>query len=296
VAADASTPQVTAAIVSWNTRDLLRACLASLPAGVDVWVVDNGSADGSAEMVRSEFPAARVVRSERNLGFGGAVNLVAGRTSSPWILIGNADVRLEPGALDAMLAAARADPRAGAVAPRLVLPDGRVQHSVFAFPSVPFAVLAPLGVLGDRLCLPGRWDERRARRVPWAIAALLLVRREAWDAAGGFDERQWMYAEDLDLGWRLRQAGWATRYEPRAVVQHASAAATGARWGDARVARWQRATYAWILRRRGAASLRAVALVNVLAAAARREWGWARLHARTGLLASRRALRAHDGP
>ena len=261
-----------------------------------MWVVDNGSTDGSVAMVRSEFPNTRLVASERNLGFGGAVNLVAGRTSGRWILVANADVALDPGALEAMLGAAWSDPAAGAVAPRLVLADGSTQHSVFAFPSVRFAVLFALGLAGDRHCVPGRWDPSRARRVPWAIAACLLVRREAWDAAGGFDERQWMYAEDLDLGWRLRRAGWATRYEPRAVVRHASAASTGLRWGDERRTRWQRATYAWVLRRRGVVSLRLIALVNVLGAAVRREWGWAALHARTGLRPSRRSLRGPDGP
>jgi GT2 family glycosyltransferase len=275
--------QITVAIVSWNTRELLARCLASVPAGLDVWVVDNGSTDGSADMVRTDHPNVRLVESERNLGFGGAVNLVARSTSTPLLLIANADVALEPGALDALRAALDADPGAGAVAPRLVLPDGSTQHSVFAFPSVPFALLFALGLAGDRLCVPGRWNPDRARRVPWAIGALLLVRRAAWDAAGGFDERQWMYAEDLDLGWRLRRAGWATRYEPRARVLHESAASTGQAWGDDRRERWQHATYAWIARRRGPARMRAVALVNVLGALARRERAWAALHARTGL-------------
>ena len=288
--------QITVAIVSWNTRDLLRECLASMPASVDVWVVDNGSSDGSVEMVRSDFPGVRLGGSKRNLGFGGAVNFVVRSTSTPWVVAANADVRLTDGALEALLGAAERDPGAGAVAPRLVLPDGSTQHSVFAFPTVPFSLLFALGLAGDRLCVPGRWDSERARRVPWAIGAFLLLRREAWDAAGGFDERQWMYAEDLDLGWRLRRAGWATRYEPRAVVHHESSASTAALWGDARTERWQRATYAWVLRRRGALALRAVALINVLGAVVRREWRWAGLHARTGLLARSSSLRAADGP
>jgi GT2 family glycosyltransferase len=109
--------------------------------------------------------------------------------------------------------------------------------------------------------------------VPWAIGAFLLVRRAAWDAVGGFDPEQWMYAEDLDLGWRLHRAGWATRYEPRAVVDHHEAAATAQAWGEERTERWQRATYAWMLRRRGLARTRAAAAMNVAGAAAR----WAAL-------------------
>jgi GT2 family glycosyltransferase len=130
---------------------------------------------------------------------------------------------------------------------------------VFAFPTLPFALILNSGLfhlsrdLGDRLALLDRWDSTRARRVPWAVGACLLVRRAAWEEAGGFDERQWMYAEDLDLGWKLRRAGWATRYEPRAVVDHENAAATTQAFGGAEeiAARWQRSTYGWIARRRG---------------------------------------------
>jgi N-acetylglucosaminyl-diphospho-decaprenol L-rhamnosyltransferase len=107
--------------------------------------------------------------------------------------------------------------------------------------------------------------------VPWAVGAFLLVRREAWDAVGGFDERQWLYAEDLDLGWRLRRAGWATRYEPGAVVDHVSAAATGQVYtaAGAIAERWQRSTYGWMVRRRGLAVTWAVAAANAAGAAAR---------------------------
>ena len=165
------------------------------------------------------------------------------------------------------------DTKAGALAPRLLRPDGTTEHSVHPFPGLRFTAAFALGLTkpyGDRLCLEGAWDPERARRVPWAIGAFLLLRREAFDAAGGFDERQWLFAEDLDLGWRLRRAGWATRYEPAARVEHAGSAATGA-FGDERTERWQRATYAWILRRRGIAVTRLTALLNVLGALARAE-------------------------
>ena len=131
---------------------------------------------------------------------------------------------MEPGALRALVAAGERDPGAGAVAPRLVLPDGSTQHSVYRFPTVPFTAAFNAGLYRvsprarDAMLLEGMWDPDRARVVDWAIGALLLVRRAAWDAAGGFDEGQWMYAEDLDLGWRLARAGWHTRYEPSARV------------------------------------------------------------------------------
>jgi GT2 family glycosyltransferase len=293
---------VTIAVVSWNTRELLAACLASVvgEAAAEVWVVDNASSDGSAEMVRERFPSVQLVASEENLGFGRAVNLVASRTASPWLATANADIALRPGALAALLEAGAADPGAGAVAPRLILPDGSTQHSVFPFPTVGFTARFNLGLdslirpLAERDVLVGRWDPDRPRRVPWAIAAFLLVRRSAWEAAGGFDEAQWMYAEDLDLGWKLHRAGWATRYEPAALVEHHDSASTSQAWGEQRVERWQRATYAWMLRRRGLPRTRAVAAMNVAGAAAR----WALLAPRGRRAAyrrdvQRRWVRAH---
>jgi N-acetylglucosaminyl-diphospho-decaprenol L-rhamnosyltransferase len=298
---------VAVAVVSFNTRALLERCLASL-AGEDaeVWVVDNGSTDGSAEMVRSEFPRVRLVEASENAGFGRAVNLVAGRTDTRWLVAANADTAATPGALSSLLAAGDADPGAGALTPRLVLPDGSTQHSVHPFPTLPFTTAFALGAasaLGDRLCLEGHWDPDRARRVPWAVGAFLLLRRSAWNAVGGFDERRWMYAEDLDLGWRLHRAGWATRHVPDAVVHHDESAATAAAWGDERTQRWMDATYAWMRDTRGAARARAVAAVNVAGAGARAAAlaplararperfayrrdtyaSWARAHARAGL-------------
>lgn len=271
---------VTVAVVSWNTRDLLARCLGSLHPEVargraEVWVVDNASRDGSAELVREHFEWARLIASRENLGFGRAVNAVANRTSSEWLATANADVALRPGALDALLEAGYRDSGAGAIAPRLVLPDGSTQHSVFGFPTLPFSLVLATGAfrisatLGDRLAFPGHWNTERARRVPWAVAAFLLIRRTAWEQVGGFDERQWMYAEDLDLGWRLREAGWATRYEPSAVVDHQNAAATTQLFGPELPPHWQRSTYGFIARRRGVAYAWGVALLNFAGAAAR---------------------------
>jgi N-acetylglucosaminyl-diphospho-decaprenol L-rhamnosyltransferase len=277
---------ITVAVVSFNTRDLLERCLASLSgSGADVWVVDNGSTDGSQGLV----PPERLIEPGRNVGYGAAVNLVAARTSSPWLVAANADVEVTPGALEALVAAGAPDPRVAAVAPRLVLPDGSVQHSALPFPTVPFTAAFALGLtslipgLGDRLCVPGRWDPSRARAVPWAVGAFLLLRRSAFDAVGGFDERQWLFAEDLDLGWRLRRAGWLTRYAPAAVVRHHESAATAAAFGAARTERTQAATYDWLRRRRGRVIASTVAALNVAGAVVRRDRRWAGIHWRTGL-------------
>ncbi|WP_205698088.1 glycosyltransferase family 2 protein [Conexibacter sp. SYSU D00693] len=298
-------------VVSWNTRELLRDCLTSLRADADagraeVWVVDNGSTDGSPAMVRDDFPWVSLLERPDNPGYGPAVNLVARATSTPFVAPANSDLVFEPDALRTLLDAAQRTPDDGAFAPRLVLPDGATQHSVHPFPTLPRLAAFNLGLqrvvpgLGDRLGLEGYWTPERERRVDWAHGAFLLVRREAWDAIDGFDDDQWMYAEDLDLGWRLARAGFPTRYVPGARVGHMVSQSTTQAFGDARVQRAQDATYAWLARRRGATVARAAAAVNVggavtrvawmtpLARARPRRWAgaraanatWARIHAR----------------
>jgi len=271
---------VVVAVVSWNTRDLLDRCLQSLAPSVqsgtaEVWVVDNASTDGSAAMVRKSHPDVRLVDSQENLGYGRAVNLVAERTDSAWLVASNADVALRSGALERLLAAGEADAGAGVVAPRLVLPNGSTQHSVWGFPTIATTVVQNLGArlaprrLAERHAIRGGWDPDRAGRVPWAVGAFLLLRRRAWEQAGGFDPGQWMSAEDLELGWRMRVAGWATRYEPAAVVLHEESAATGEVWGADLPLHWQRCAYAWMVRRRGRAVTVAVGLINLVGSGGR---------------------------
>jgi GT2 family glycosyltransferase len=126
--------------------------------------------------------------------------------------------------------------------------------------------LGRISGVAERFFLEECFDRHREQRVPWAMGAFLLVRRSAWDQVGGFDERQWMYAEEIDLCWRLRQAGWATIYVPRATVIHHRGAATSKTWNaQARAARELASTYAWMLRRRGVIRTRAFATICVLA-------------------------------
>jgi N-acetylglucosaminyl-diphospho-decaprenol L-rhamnosyltransferase len=268
------------AIVSWNTREALEKCLESLrPASeaalAQVWVVDNASTDGSPDMVQEDFPWVRLIALKENLGYGTAINLAASRSSSPWLVISNADIVVRPGSLECLLKAGRRDDGAGIVAPRLILPNGSTQHSVWPFPS-PFALamghLGPRLVparLGNRLALAKMWDPTAARRVPWAIAAFLLVRREAWEAAGGFDPDQWLSAEDLELGWRMANAGWATRYEPGAVIDHQDSAAVGQRWGEHRAIHWQRCAYGWMVRRLGRSRTVVIGIVELIGSGTR---------------------------
>ncbi len=275
-------------VVSWNTRALLADCLDSLHADyaagrVAVTVVDNASSDGSADLVAERFPWVRLIRAERNLGYGAAANLALADADAELLAVANADLRFEPDAIAALLDAAARNATAGALAPQLIGPGGRPQHSLHPFPTVGLGVLLSTGLaraLGRRLALEGQVDFTTERDVDWAHGALLVVRATAWRAVGGFDPEQWLYAEDLDLCWRLRRAGWRTRYVPSARVHHAVSAATGSRWDeDERALRTQRATYAWLLQRRGGTYTRAVALAHLAGPAVRsrllRE-GWQR--------------------
>ncbi|MCW3013329.1 MAG: putative glycosyltransferase, partial [Solirubrobacterales bacterium] len=254
---------MTVVVVSWNTAALLDRCLDALRADHDsglatVVVVDNGSTDGSPQLVAARHPWVTLVcpHQPANIGYGPAVNLAAAHRDAAarprWLVAANADVAVHPGALQALVDAGDADPGVGIVAPRLLLPDGSTQHHVHPFPSL--GALAALHVPGGARVLPagrvmeGRWDPECPGDVDWAHGAFLLVRRGPFDAIGGFAAGQWLYAEDVDLCWRLAGAGWRTRYTPTARVTHAVSAATTQAWTDdgAREQRKQAATYAWM--------------------------------------------------
>lgn len=190
--------QVAAVVVSFRARPYLEACLrslAALPALKQCVVVDNASGDGSAQAARS-FPGVRVIENERNLGFAEAANQGAAATDAPLVLLLNCDVELTNEALDALIAMTRSDPRCAAACARLVTAGGRDQ--------LPFRA-GPAG---------------RATRVRWAPGACLLLRRAACDEVGWFDPRFFFYNEDVDLGMRLRRAGWHIWYVPAATVVH----------------------------------------------------------------------------
>lgn len=270
-------PTVVVAVVSTNTREYLEPCLRSMEPDArtglaEVWVVDNASTDGSPEMVRDDFPWARLIASEENLGYGPAINLVAGRTDSEWLAIANEDIELRSDTLERLLDAGARHPGTAVVSPRLELRDGSTQHSVHSFPTVPFTLGFNLRVhrlsrrLADRLCIEGAWDWSRPREVPWAIATFLLVRRSAFEEVGGFVDNQFMYGDDLDLGWRLKQAGWPARHEPGATVFHVGHVAGRKAFGPDLRARWMASTYGWMARRRGIARTWTVAFINVLGA------------------------------
>ncbi|HEX6104576.1 MAG TPA: glycosyltransferase family 2 protein, partial [Gemmatimonadales bacterium] len=226
------------AIVSWNTRELLRRCLESALAegAAEIVVVDNGSSDGSVEMVRDQFPRVRLEVRPENPGYGAASNIAFGLCSAEYVLLLNSDTAIHPGALAALVEHLDRNPRAGIVGPRLLNADGTLQKSVFPFPSplVPLVKRRPVAdVVGVvpwlRDEFVGSWAHDRARRAPWVLGAALAIRRTAFDGTGGFDESFVMYFEEVDLCYRLRQAGWEIHFTPAAEVTHVGGASTSQR-------------------------------------------------------------------
>ena len=208
-------------IVNWNTRDLLRACLASLRAhpaaeGMETIVVDNASADGSAEMVRAEFPGVDLVASPVNTGYARGNNLAFARATGDRLLTLNPDTEVFAGTLDAALDALDRHPEAGAVAARLVGTDGATQRSVRGFPTT-------ANLFGDAYRLP-RFDYETEGPAPQPMGTFLLFRREALASVGDphapFDERFPIFFNEVDLLKRLDDAGWPALYTPAARVRH----------------------------------------------------------------------------
>jgi GT2 family glycosyltransferase len=222
-------PDVSVAIVSHNSAALLPACLASLASNSstrEVLVVDAGSTDGTAELVRRDFPAVRLLATDQNLGFTRGNNRALRIAQGRHLLLLNPDTVAEPGAIDALAAFLDGHPDVGAVGPQLRFPDGSVQPSRHRFPGPATAFFDGTvlgrwlgGGLRDRYYLRDRRDDER-QDVDWLRGACLMLRREAAAAAGLFDEGFFMYSEEVDLCRRVRAAGWRIVYLPSAVVVH----------------------------------------------------------------------------
>jgi GT2 family glycosyltransferase len=263
--AGAASPRVTVdvGVVTWNTAELTARALRHLldsdqGCGVRVLVHDNASADGTPAVLARRVPEAQVEVSSENLGFARAVNRLVDRSDAPWFVALNSDAWPEPGALGRLVAAAVAHPDAAAVAPLLLRPDGSVEHSTHPFPSLTVAALDAVGgrawlprrVL-DHLALEGAWMHDRPRRVDWAVGAALLLRRDALQTVGGFDERFFMYVEDLAWCWAAAQQGWSVWFEPSAVVRHVGNASGQRRFGDRRAALEEANLSTWMRGARG---------------------------------------------
>src|ERR1017187_2765200 len=213
-------------IVSYNVRDRLRDCLRNL-SGQRVIVVDNASGDDSAAMVRAEFPAAELIANTGNRGFAAACNQGITASTEDFILVLNPDTLVTPAALQTLLDIMQAESRAGACGPRILNPDGSLQPSCRRFPTLPRLLLDEfgLGKLFPRSKFFGGyrmtwWAHDQRREVDQVMGAALLLRRAALKQVGTFDERFFMYFEEVDLCLRLHDAGWKVLFVPDAQVIH----------------------------------------------------------------------------
>ncbi len=215
---------LTAVIVTYNSAHVIGDLLDSLPAALaglaaDVVVVDNGSADGTADVVAARGDC-RLVRSV-NTGYAGGINRgVRASSARGPILVLNPDVRLHPGSIPPLMAALRC-PGVGIAAPQVRSATGRLELSLRREPTLPRA----LGLTRTRLpyfseYVAGATAYSAPGTVDWALGAALLVSRSAHDLLGGWDESYFLYSEETDLALRARDAGLLTRYEPAAVVTH----------------------------------------------------------------------------
>ena len=238
-----------AVIVSHDVRDLLRGCLGSIEKSatrlkIDVWVVDNGSSDGTSTMIREQYPWVNLIESD-NVGFSRGNNLalrqILARAESAdlprFVLLLNPDTELPPAALTTMVDFLEAHPEAGVVGPKLVRKDGSLDLACrrsFPSPGVSFYHFVGLGRIFPRSRLFGRYnltflDPDEISEVDSVVGAFMLVRGEILRTVGLLDEAFFMYGEDLDWALRIKKAGWKVLYNGAVSVFHLKRASSSQR-------------------------------------------------------------------
>ncbi len=226
-------------IVSYNARDHLARSLASVAGGPhEVIVVDNASTDGSPELVRERFPSARLVELPENRGFGAGNNEGMRIASGRHFLLLNSDAWPVGNAIETLVACADNDATVGVAGPRIVGVDGSVQASVRGFPTVWrlateylfLRKLAPRSRAFNAFYGSG-FDYKTAREAEFLMGAVLLLRREAVEEVGDFDEGFFMFSEETDLCYRMHEAGWKVEFFPAAEFVHVGGASTKPEWG-----------------------------------------------------------------
>ena len=259
---EAGRPTLSIVVLSWNTKGLLRACLNSLKplrdeVDMQVIVVDNASADGSAEMVSSRFPWVELQVNDQNHGYAIGNNQGAKLARGRYLLLLNSDTAVGPGVLTHLLGFLEDHPGHGACAPRLVCEDGTIQPSCKTFPDLWTAVFydtvfdkwfpnnktIPRYMMAD-------FDHTTSRDVDQPPGAAFLVRKELWDELGGFDEDLWLFFNDVDLSRRIHAKGLKIAYIAEVAILHhegkstSQFAAFGPMWHKNRLA-YYRKHYGW---------------------------------------------------
>jgi N-acetylglucosaminyl-diphospho-decaprenol L-rhamnosyltransferase len=234
----AGAAELAVVIVNYNAGVFLDRCLTSLAVhrgdiAADVLVIDNASHDGSHTAAVAAHPWVRLISNPTNVFLSPAWNQGAGQTSAPYLLFLNPDTELFAGTLAGYVRAARSHPRAGIVGPMIRNPDGTVYASGRRFPGVVdatfHAMISPFtrhNPFTRRYEMDG-WDRTDDREVDWVSGACMLMPREAYDAVGGFDESFPLYAEELDIATRLREAGRTVLFTPSVEFLHEIGVSTG---------------------------------------------------------------------
>jgi GT2 family glycosyltransferase len=227
---------VSVIIVTLNGLPWVERALESV-RGHETIVVDHGSTDGTVELVRERFPEARLIQ-QVNMGLGGGSNAGMRVASGEWFLLLNSDAWAVGDAVERLVAFGEAQPEAAVVGPRLLNPDGSLQPSVRGFPTLwrlatEYFFLRKLAPRTRALnaFYGARFDHDEAREVEFVMGAVLLVRREAADTVGLFDEDFFMFSEETDWCYRFRQAGWKVFFTPDAEFVHVGGASTKQNWG-----------------------------------------------------------------
>jgi GT2 family glycosyltransferase len=237
VTAAESVPDVSIVMVCWNNKAYLGPCLDSLyEAGLqysfDVVVTDNGSTDGTQEMLREKFPEVQLIENGQNVGLSRASNQGIKATQGRYVLLLNDDTLVNAPSLDAMVEFLETHPEAGAVGGRLLNGDGSFQAGYANFSTLreEFLIATHLGELLWE-GYPSHEDDSQIKQVGWLSSACLLLRREALDEVGLLDEEFFIYGDEADLQYRLQQAGWQVYYLPDAYTIH---------FGGRSMNRWRR--------------------------------------------------------
>lgn len=228
-------PEISVILVNWNTCHLLGQCLSLLIQQLqglpyDLWVVDNGSTDESISMLSTSFPQVNIILNGNNVGFAAANNQAMQVAKGRYFLLINTDAFPKANAIQALFYLAELNVRSGIIGARLLNVDGSFQGSYVDFPSLKqeFLMLTGLGRL-----IHGSWfpnhspiEGEGAKVVDYVQGACMLVRREAYESAGGFDQNYFMYSEEVDWCYTMRQAGWEVWYQPDALVTHIGSASS----------------------------------------------------------------------
>ncbi len=244
-------------IVNWNTKDLLIPCLTSIPRTMqgfkmEIFVIDNGSRDGSASEVKKTFPSVHLIENGKNLGFAKGANQGLRKASGRYVLLLNPDTRVKAQAIEGLVSFMETHPGVGISGAQLLKSDGSKQNSIANFPSLATELLNKSLL---RWLFPKRFpgkerDYPEPIEVDSVIGACMMVRREASDQVGLLDEDYFLFLEETDWCYRMKRAGWKIYHVPQAEVYHFQGKSAGAVKKEARV-EFYRSRYHFFKKNRG---------------------------------------------